>query len=181
MMSSISEEWYASISPASHKVASSESSGICPSRWVPDPQCRRPGPAGAKDVDPGPAMRADRVAHVLHQADQGDPQMLGHAGCLAHHHTGEILRRGYQNNASQRQGLGHRQGGVRRSGRQVDDQEIEFPQAMSRQNCSMTRLMSGPRQTTACSSSDKSKLIDINLMPICDSAGQISRDRAGGR
>ena len=80
------------------------------------------------------AVVADEVAHVLHHAEDRDPQLLEHAHRAAGVVLGHALRRADHHGAGQREELAHGERHVARSGREVDDQVVErTPVGLQRQ------------------------------------------------
>ncbi len=61
------------------------------------------------------AMRALVIGHVFNNAEHGDIHHARHVHGLFNYHGNEILRRGNNNDACNRQGLEHRQGNIARS------------------------------------------------------------------
>src|SRR5579875_2337059 len=89
--------------------------------------CRRPlSAAVAEDVGALPAAWADEVAHVLDDAQDGRLHFLEHRQALDRVGQGDILRRGDDDRAGERNALHQRQLDVTGSGRQVDDEVVEL-------------------------------------------------------
>ena len=72
------------------------------------------------------AMRALVIGHVFNDAEHGNIHHARHVHGLFNYHGNEILRRGNNNDACNRQGLEHRQGNIARSRRHVNKHEIDI-------------------------------------------------------
>ena len=74
-----------------------------------------------------PAVRAGDIAHVLHQADDGDIHLFSHLHGLFHDHGDELLRGGDDDDAVERDGLEHAQRHVARAGGHIDEEIVHVP------------------------------------------------------
>ena len=79
------------------------------------------GLALAEGIELLPAVGTGDIAHVLHQAHNGDVHHLGHFHGLLHHHAHQLLGAGHDDDAVHRQGLEHVQGYVAGSGRHIHE------------------------------------------------------------
>ena len=86
------------------------------------------GLALAEEVDLLPAVRAGDIAHVLHQAHDGDLHHLRHLDGLLHHHAHQLLGGGHDDDAVQGNGLEHAEGHVAGSRRHIHEQIVAVPQ-----------------------------------------------------
>ena len=75
--------------------------------------------AGAVDLVLPAAVRAAEIAHVLHDAQNGNVHQPGHLDGLFHDHTHQLLRSGDDDDPLDGQGLKHRQGHVAGAGRHI--------------------------------------------------------------
>ena len=80
--------------------------------------------AVAKHVDMLAAVRAEHIAHVFHNAKDGNLHHFGHLHSLANDHADQLLRTGYNNDAIYRQGLEHGQRHIAGSRRHIDKQKV---------------------------------------------------------
>ena len=82
----------------------------------------------AEDVRFMAAVGAGVAAHVFHQAQHGDGDFVEHGFGFFRIQQGDVLRRGDDDRARDRDLLRKRQLGVAGAGRQVDDEVVEvFP------------------------------------------------------
>ena len=72
------------------------------------------------------AVRADRIAHVLHNAENGHVHHFGHLDGLSHDHAHQLLRAGHDDDAVHRQGLKNGQRHIAGSRRHVHKHEVHI-------------------------------------------------------
>src|SRR3989338_7580186 len=72
-----------------------------------------------------PAFRTDMRAHVFHNTDDLNADLLEHLEPLARIHQRDVLRGGYDHRAGERHLLGQRKLDVAGAGRQVNDQIVQ--------------------------------------------------------
>ncbi|CAN4012882.1 signal peptidase I, partial [Dysosmobacter welbionis] len=85
----------------------------------------------AEEMDLLPAVRAGDIAHVLHQAHDGDLHHLCHLHGFLHHHAHQLLGRGHDHDAVQGNGLEHTEGHIAGSRRHIHEQVVAVPQHVS--------------------------------------------------
>ena len=76
----------------------------------------------AEEIDLFAAVRAGDIAHVLHDADDGDVHLFSHLHGLLHDHGDKLLRGGDDDDAVERDGLEDAQWHVARAGGHIDEQ-----------------------------------------------------------
>ena len=81
----------------------------------------------AEEVDLSAAVGAGDVAHVLHEADDGNVHLLGHLHGLFHDHGDEVLRGGDNDDAVERDGLEDAQRHIARAGGHIDEEVVDIP------------------------------------------------------
>ena len=85
------------------------------------------GPALAEEGDLPAAVGTEEVAHILHQTNDGDVHHLRHLDRFFDHHAYQLLRRGHDDDAVQRDGLEDVQGYVAGAGRHIHKEIVYVP------------------------------------------------------
>ena len=82
----------------------------------------------AEEAELFAAVRAENIAHVLNEAQNGHLHHLRHLDRLLHHHGDELLGGGHHDNAVQRDGLEDGEGHVPGARGHVDKEIVAVPQ-----------------------------------------------------